>query len=695
MDGAAAAAGVAVAYLRVETTALTDAVIAATDLHGGPDRDLAIRPAAAARYWTPREPVLLIAGDAARQDDRHAQGPVRCLRVSNPVLDWLWTGTDAAQVAFALDHVRVHAEAALAAAGGGGDQDGGHWYPFAIEWEAAFRAYGPMDPQRAVQDRLAPDAIRASFRLAPTDVDMRPSGAAPLSEHASVFTGRSIVTPHARRALLAELTRDEQTLPADLAAVLDLLRTPDFHVLSQSLSGFNEALLQTRQCFQLPVADPLAFDEYRAFTDAQVRAAVARAGRTAPQPALGFHPLRAGAVDLRRVRLLDTFGQVLEIDTHEITRAAGLHDAGGPTRLALAPRIGQPARLDFRWLASKDGHVEASGLAGASPICGWVTPSFLDEALVVHDADGRALGQLTLHPDHAWRSLPGDARTPSLADASNPPLTRVLRWLAGRDAAWRTAFLETLRESLDNIHPDSYARHPALTLLMGRPLAVVRARLSLSLRGLPAVNQDWVAFRQDMQARERDHAGVDHVRFPVRLGEHHRVNDGLVCYWLEDADGALASRLFVPNADAVIGRRGAVPGLVHPGEDDFLIDLTLAGEPVTVTMLIDPRADVHATTGILPVKAIAVPPAHTADALARMVFSFQVAPLLSPRTALTLPLPNVPSFDVAWLARSGGTWQRTDAHGIVPLEPHRPDTGAQQLIEGWLQLVPKVHGTPS
>ena len=78
----------------------------------------AIRPVAAPRYWSPREPVLLLTGDAAQQDGRYSGDPGKCLRISNPLLDWLWTGKDASAFSFALNHFRVHVDAALASNSG-------------------------------------------------------------------------------------------------------------------------------------------------------------------------------------------------------------------------------------------------------------------------------------------------------------------------------------------------------------------------------------------------------------------------------------------------------------------------------------------------------------------------------------------------------------------------------------------------
>ena len=55
----------------------------------------------------------------------------------------------------------------------------------------------------------------------------------------------------------------EQILP-----VYKYLKDSGFHLLAQSLSGFNEALLMQKQTFQLRIHDPLGFADYQPFTEA-------------------------------------------------------------------------------------------------------------------------------------------------------------------------------------------------------------------------------------------------------------------------------------------------------------------------------------------------------------------------------------------------------------------------------------------
>jgi hypothetical protein len=110
-------------------------------------------------------------------------------------------------------------------------------------------------------------------------------------------------------------------------------------------------------------------------------------------------------------------------------------------------------------------------------------------------------------------------------------------------------FLSGIEGALQRIDPENFAQHEALALLMGRPIAVVRAVVDLELRGQPSINQDWNVFRTDIerdlkreltaadgsasQPAERETDAVERVRFPIRLGDDRQLNDGLVGYWKE------------------------------------------------------------------------------------------------------------------------------------------------------------------
>jgi hypothetical protein len=115
----------------------------------------------------------------------------------------------------------------------------------------------------------------------------------------------------------------------------------------------------------------------------------------------------------------------------------------------------------------------------------------------------------------------------------------------------------------------------------------------------------------------------------IRLGEAQQSDDGLVGYVLDD-DYEHFETVVDPSAGSgeylrPIGER---PGL----ELDFGDHST-----VVATVLLDPRAAVHATTDILSTKKVFVPQEFTDPAIARMSVNFRTGPLLAATTALHGP----------------------------------------------------------
>jgi len=348
----------------------------------------------------------------------------------------------------------------------------------------------------------------------------------------------------------------------------------------------------------------------------------------------------------------------------------------------MPPRLSQPARLSFRWLSAENDEREMNDHPATSPVCGWILASYLDEGLQVYDADGRALGEIAPDADHPWRPTPGDRAAPQPEQFANAHLSRIVRSLIGRSPEARGALLDAIRDAIDLIHPAPDSSPSAISLIMSRPLAVVRASLDLQLRGLPAVSQDWGVFARDLRRRTRDDAGFTRVRFPLRLGEKARLEDGLVGFWREDADGLPTGPFHMP----ALGAGATELGLVGFQEPDFPLPLALTDPPTTVTMLLDPMGAVHATSGILPVKSIRIPPEQYAPAMERIGTSILTAPVLAPGGRIAVPLPSLPGLRWAWRDRGPQGWREVSGSELAPPRLDGAFEGQTEIREGWLIL---------
>jgi hypothetical protein len=449
------------------------------------------------------------------------------------------------------------------------------------------------------------------------------------------------------------------------------------HYLSQSLGGFTQALLMHRQGFQLDIADPLGFPEYQDFTQ-KVSEAVGLLKHASTLPNNPFFPIRAGAMSLVELRLLDTFGVELA-HLKDIENTAVL--ASEPLKplenhhLHLAPRLTQPARLNFNWLSAGDDDIERNDHPAASPVCGWLLINYLDESLMIYDQSGAALGYLD--QEGHWRMFPGHASPVLPEGIENRHLRRMVRWLAKKAQAEAAEndgvsqvvphFIQLVEEALHKIEPER-ADHAGegVAMLMSRPLALVRAMAQLELKGLPAVHQGWPHFRaliENPGVVDELTLGVETVKLPLRLGEDHQLNDGLIGFW-EDADDGEAYRGDCFRVPSLHRSTGGTVETDHPILDTLTLGSDGSNSPgLRFSLLMDPHGAAHATCGILPVQELELPADLYADALRQLEISFLTAPVITPEGLTNISLPDEPGFHWSWISVEKRQWKEISTIG--------------------------------
>jgi hypothetical protein len=576
---------------------------------------------------------------------------------------------------------------------------GNPWLPLFLSWSVEYRA--TVTP--ALEDvAYAPDSVVAAYGLDRDHIDLVHNGELPPATQ--FFSGVSLLTQNAFRQLhqaLGNLT-DDLGEPGLKAAADKLAATP---ILSHVLEGFHEALLTRKRALQLDVFDPASRSEQSLF--AALNEAIADGNRAAPRTLDPFHAIRAGYLRVTSLSLIDAFGRTRRLDlkaARKITARSVTPTSPGMAAndfAHLPPRLIQPSRLSFRLLQADDHTTETASHPETSPICGWVLVNNLDPGLAIYAADGSARGILRLVGDGseaAWQPAP-TAGTAVSEQGGAPDVAALARrslddghladFVVGvlthpDKGAYLAQMLHVIDRTLETIVPDHANPDQGLALLVGRPLALVRASLSLEMQGPPAASQAWTALHGELAAdrgdvlQTRDLAGV---QFDVTLGDLSRIGDGLVGYFLERAGDASDYRAFFAPA-ATAAQSG-----VHPPREGRILLTCGANEPQRVTMLVDPHAVVHATSGILPVKSISIPPSHFAKALAGLQVAFPCNPVLEEAGGLRLPLPAIAGFGWRWTQARSGTW--TDQPGIEAAgERSRTSYSPAQVVEGWLTLSP-------
>ena len=537
------------------------------------------------------------------------------------------------------------------------------------------------------------------------------------------YQGSTLLTPAVSRTIadrLVKFLEDEEEEAADLAddsqeaALGDIVEALDrLDITAGSLSGFHDYLMARVDDFEF---HPRADEEGWPLSPPGLEEK--EAGRRRLD--LPRFDVRAGHLKITRLRIVDAFGQFMELPQETLAGAIKAEDgqAGpeAPELVRLPPRIPKPSRLMFRMIQSDNDQLDAT--KKKSPICGWLLPDHLDSALEFFDARGENLGQLQRFRPRSgeiitsslqWQGVPGDpagfGAPPALP---NPHLQGIVNGLLARgeqDAlraqsgeAGETALSAMLRmidATLWTVDPLGREGDEHLSVLVGRPLAVVRAGLRLETLGM------------------EEESELKRTPFDVRLGELTRLGDGLIGYFVNDdysrffpVHEAIANQTrpvrphygFMGEIRAAAAYSASQHETSDPVTHPFINEAPFvrvrpvrpglerpAGRSVMLTLLVDPRGGVHATSGILPRKKIELMREHVAAALENMSVTFRVGPVLSDPSTIRMPLPAEIRGNWSWVRKTGLTvWEESPVVDAVP-EPKLTPTPSR-IHEGWLKL---------
>ena len=573
------------------------------------------------------------------------------------------------------------------------------WVPLLMEWEVdAGLAEMPPDARLRELDLEAPPGPLTSRRMA----------------------GRCLLTPSTTKALddaIAAFADAEDVLDREGKGVLDEATEAALRRLTDS-SGYTDFLVGS-----------LADLRYRLLGFAD------QVTRDGEPPVPQEEPLltRIGRLTIRRLRVVDTFGRYLTLigdpappsGNRDVLVGRGLRAEATPWQAAgkitLPPRVNQPSRLLLRLMSAADDTVEAavdqSRPDPPSPIGGWLLADHADDAVEFFDPGGDSLGQLRHDPltgSVVWEGPPGDRGPLGARPAWDEPALRHLRALATGlldcDAAEREAGvprsdtpLQALMRVLDTTAQSigGGTRNEHLAQLVGRPVAVVRATLRLEI----AAETPYPALTAEQQeARATAWRRLAATAFPIRLGALTRVDDGLYGYIVDDDYTRLwtvAPSVASEAADS--GRqRGDLGPLPGPGTAPAAavrpIDAPVIaagystiwlrpGRTLRLTLFLDPAAKVHVTSGIVPRKSIELVRDWTAPALARLLPSFRVGPVLIDPEEVRMPVSNLLAGGQDWTRRGTETTWRDDPIVAATTQALLPEDAAV-LEEGYIRLNP-------
>ena len=472
----------------------------------------------------------------------------------------------------------------------------------------------------------------------------------------------------------------------------DLLNRKELVVLSQALGGFNDAMLQLEQHLQPPLHDPLGTQEEDAFSRALGKQ-IGEESHLSPNPSKPFIPVRAGSFRLIGLRLIDTWGRYQDLlKDHELEPVLSeplLPITGKSGWAGLQLRVNQPLRMHANWLSAlkyEGKDISLEHIPFANPIVGWVCSNPLDRSLLYFDSEGTAAGYFNRQGD---KGLPPGRKATDLP-TPHPGLQHLLDH-AQNNQEWLQGFINATDNAMAHIAPHEFHMHNSIAMLTGKPIAVVRMKISFELMGMPAENRTWATLKDHISRMQQGegpyHSHWNEMKFPVRLGNYKMLNDCLIGFWVEDKKGKPKGPLYTTASRTERSD-------ILPHNKETLLWLPLNGEAITLTLLIDPRGPVHITSGILPAKTIKLRTDHCAPALERISTWFLNAPLLQPQNSEEINLlpPREKGHAWEWVEAaddhnaldSNKKWKTSDSFKEAPkgLEPNQEN----ELKEGWLIL---------
>ncbi|GGO59175.1 hypothetical protein [Streptomyces lasiicapitis] len=525
------------------------------------------------------------------------------------------------------------------------------WQPLYLTWSANYVAIPFQEPDGTENWRFDGDRYRWTGNGTLT--------------HRIPASGRQILTPTSGHQLKGRLDAyaDSRTdLDQDMIRSLgSLLRYTD--ELSQRLDGLSAQISQRIIGAGLRPDGPLG-------------ALIADGDQGIPRPGnfpeedwedwedSDFQELRSGQLEFTRLAVVDRFGRAVNLidnsrhfDYARPTTFVPDEEVGDieQDRFAqLGPRLLQPGRLAFHFVDGRTGQ-EVDVTAGANPVCAWLIHNRLDRSIACYGPEGAALGDIRVvvgasgQQEVDWNPLPGSpvpnfAALADLSPHAHGFLAGVIRQGPfGFDALRR--HLDTALAGIDPDGPDD----AGLAYFFGRPLALVRAELGLEMCGPARRDVHWKTIFEQPEPE------LGRYRWRVRLGEAAQLDDGLIGYVLGNDYDHLETVLKTGRDDYL--------RWIGPGER---LKLSFDGPRAQVTLLLDARAAVHATTEILPVGEVFIPQQFTDAAVEAMAVAFRAGPLLAPvepgtsgPDTVLAPHPASATGIWSWAQRHGDTWSRS------------------------------------
>ncbi len=577
------------------------------------------------------------------------------------------------------------------------------WRPISLHWESNYtpiKGAGNIEKISTngndafnVKD-FSTSFIQENFSIDISGINLLPnSNIKYSSKHIAIYNGRVPLTNQALETMKHHILKLTGQIgsPPSTASGLKLLGLLDnglpkhlittaynskADTLSQSLNGFHDQLLMLNRIAQLSSFSPnynnqpdwLNNGDSTITWDANLQSfykAIGMQKRTSPNQNDIYNPIRAGICEITSLSIIDAFGQIRNwnYETKNTAIAQSLPNktatgANAAPRFFMPPRFSQASRLLFRWLsANGNNYDESNDSLNTSPICGWLALNRVDENIMFFNKKGELI---------CW--VNDDGGTPnympqkSKKNLNDPYMIQVLN----QALVPGNSLYDDINTNTLTIEPKSFRQHTGKSILESPPLAIARASAKIELLGTPSPHQGYEAlvtlpiknFSPAIGIYPpflyRETCAFEKVTVPTRLGDVSADDDGLVLWWNI-------------NKKHISKQYTTVDEISHTNTSLLELNADPLSLPKQVLLLLDPRAPIHITSGILPVKDISIPTNMYTDTVKQMEYIMQVTPLLTAdNDHIEMPLPTESTGQWYWIENEKNGW-------TTPIKPTKVD----------------------
>lgn len=548
------------------------------------------------------------------------------------------------------------------------------WNPLILEWSMKY--YPDMNTKGGTLNL-------DNWTLKDTDFEYQ--GERIGGDFFEALTGRCMLSPHGPDYLAEMFGRylsDEKY--KDISNKISGMK-----ILSQSLEGFHEKLLTRRESLVVaPWMNRTLEPGITALASGAVQGMdlyedLNQSKRNQRKPMEAFYPVRAGAGEIDRIRIIDSFGRVLKYDLGDMIVSENLREGKEflAPRFLLRPRIMAPMRIKSRW------QMEESGTEGeVSPVYGWLWANLLDSCLHIYHPDGTMAGSVqnvgSMDGSRKYkvslRNPPGQTRKQKeILENMGTKLrgfTEGLLHACEKEPDTLYEFLKSLDESMwTSTSGQSTAQNEVLAYL-GRPLALAGINVKLDMKGEYSMPMFY-------SERDREEPALRQFHVPLRIGDEVRQTDGTAGFYLHGTGEGF-------DVFHRCRRNGKRDGKVSYVDEKTTLSLGADKKisPISLTVLFHPAGKISMTTGLLPVKEMKLSDAWTERAMKNIYLTLYYGPFLTPGSQLQIFLPKAMEKEWSYLSFEEPGVKKEEEDIKPPWMGTDQEEEWKQIKEGWLML---------